>query len=505
MRESPVSECEAVPDYAVRMCLHMEMSCEFVFFPFLCAQGSVCSWVSPRSSPSRLCVTFMDPVFQDVCQTAKAMLHDAGNDRERAKSILTAATADMMEHVGITQSSPEIVSLIQDIKKGCGVSRIRIDCIMKNAAAQLSTCPRKRKAHSLSDTQLDSQATDSQGNGCEVSATQPATDSQIYEMYGDGHPDDTPATSTSKSDVFALAETIYQHLCSGSVADVFSGLEALANHGVVIEEATLDALQLWECQCRMKDADVTQHTFTHARGDGTHCPSPCQRACSDVPMISQSDKNAIQSSVAMRVEDQHSQGFLVTNPAGHGPTQGGDVTKRNRFASFAEIQVAAVWSSHQRDQAQRAVQEFQGAVSKAFQGQADRSVKFAARVLVDGPFEVATRLRSFLGKQAAPVEVEYLAPPGTWKVPDCSFYVTTHGNENVIVFHLHMPLKGGTKKKNLASIQVRKVKGLACKYRTSVQGRKRVFADYATNWVMTLGPLDFEPAEQTASCIDHFI
>ena len=256
--------------------------------------------------------------------------------------------------------------------------------------------PASVRLHSLSDTQLDSQATDSQGNGCEVSATQPATDSQIYEMYGDGHPDDTPATSTSKSDVFALAETIYQHLCSGRVADVFSGLEALANHGVVIEEATLDALQFWECQCRMKDADVTQHTFTHARGDGAHCPSPCQRACSDVPMISQSDKNAIQSPVAMRVEDQHSQGFLVTNPAGHGPTQGGDVTKRNRFASFAEIQVAAVWSSHQRDQAQRAVQEFQGAVSKAFQGQADRSVKFAARVLVDGPFEVATRLRSFL-------------------------------------------------------------------------------------------------------------
>ena len=131
MRDSPVSECEAVPDYAVRMCLHMKMSCEFVFFLFLCAQGSVCSWVSPRSS-------FMDPVFQDVCQTAKAMLHDAGNDRERVKNILTAATADMMEHVGITQSSPEIVSLIQDIKKGCAVSRIRIDCIMKNAAAQLS-------------------------------------------------------------------------------------------------------------------------------------------------------------------------------------------------------------------------------------------------------------------------------------------------------------------------------------------------------------------------------
>mmetsp|Transcript_101289 Transcript_101289/g.182833 ORF Transcript_101289/g.182833 Transcript_101289/m.182833 type:complete len:431 (+) Transcript_101289:150-1442(+) len=167
---------------------------------------------------------------------------------------------------------------------------------------------------------------------------------------------------------------------------------------------------------------------------------------------------------------------------------------------------SAIWTPENRTQAERAVGDFMHIANQAFSGGRARSIKFNFTRTVTSAVEVAVRLQGFLGKHAAAVPVEMLAKPGSWVTPDPSkIFVTTHGTERLVVFHIHMPRHSSARGNVVASVQVDERKGAKGARPVTVQGVKAVFEGFHTNYVMCLGAVDLVRHDEGHLKVEAFL
>ena len=470
-----------------------------------CLDAGICSQVSSVCfNPVTSCNVPMAPRLVSV---AKELFFQDLEDRPEGQALKRKAE---QEGGNATKVSKRVVELkLAAWLSSSPDEREQYMRRAKNPSARLAGSAQLKEssyAQESQETKLDTQDTCSEP-GVSVANpvpddTQPATNSQLRDL---GREPSAHATLLAKpwhDDIHSWEDVMCEGLRLQSPHIVLIAWESLIELGVQFDPPFLELVLEWTGyvgrikQFRMPspertalrpgrtpscheaaNEDSARHELDALRDASTPKANPGNREILGVPTLPHAQDL---SSIALQEVLQ--------------PSSQANVSHAQRFEP--------IWSADQGFEAQTAASNFMSAIKKSFQGQAARSLKFASSTTVQSALQVACRLQYFHGTKSPPIPVEMLSAPGKWKPPQHEVYVTTHGNENVVVYHVHFPATG---KKSHASVQIatNKVTGGRCK--VTLQGTRRVLEPFAVNWVMTLGPLHPVAAQSEHAKVMEFL
>ena len=161
-----------------------------------------------------------------------------------------------------------------------------------------------------------------------------------------------------------------------------------------------------------------------------------------------------------------------------------------------------------REEAQEAIINFKVLIEKAYKRGRSCSLRFHFQNPVSGGLEAAYRLRGFHGARGPQIEAEMLhthTKRGVWKQPGSDgWWAKTKGHPKQEVLRLHVPKHAGHGKGTEVSVQVDGYNGAEGARPLTAQGIRPSFEAYATQWIMTFGPVSHHDEEAAEADLENW-